>query len=148
MRVHGSLVVVMALSLSIQSTSDLNHPSLAQSAARWLDALNNNNAKAATAYYSEDAITFAPYSHTTVGRTGILSNWESSFADRNSSHPMTIDSVVADTAGELGYVTGGWKAIWVDDAGHHEMNGKYLAVWRRQRNQRWEIVALSGAAFL
>jgi len=53
----------------------------------------------------------------------------------------------SDAAGELGYVRGGWEAVWDDDSGHHEMLGKYLAVWRRERDQRWKIVVRSASTF-
>ena len=46
----------------------------------------------------------------------------------------------------MGYVVGSWQA-WDDDQEHQEDQGKYVAVWEKDKAGHWRITLISGNSY-
>jgi ketosteroid isomerase-like protein len=45
---------------------------------------------------------------------------------------------------DMGYTAGDWRATWKDSEGKpNEVTGSYLAVWERQDDGEWKVIAES-----
>jgi ketosteroid isomerase-like protein len=86
------------------------------------------------AYYAEDATILSPNSEAIKGRDAIIANL-SSFGNTMNVYPTIVDIIGKD---DLAYVYGTVKME--TDAKVELDRGKYLEIWKKQKDGRWQVI--------
>ena len=97
---------------------------------------------ATVSYYAEEASIFPPNAPTATGKNAIRDVWAQFFAMPGflvTCHPVKIE---ASRSGDIGYTQGPYDLAFHDAKGNTVKDrGKYLAVWKRQSDGAWRVVA-------
>jgi ketosteroid isomerase-like protein len=99
----------------------------------WVQEFNAGHADKVAALYAEEAVL--------MRRNGSVHNRDSILAELQRSitaeaHNYTVESLQAESSGDLGYDTG----IYNENFPHHVAEGNYLMVVKRIRGE-WKILA-------
>jgi ketosteroid isomerase-like protein len=86
------------------------------------------------AYYAKDATVLYPNSEAIKGRDAIIANF-SLFGSTMNVFPIIRD---IDGKDDLAYVYGTVKMI--TDAGVELDHGKYLEIWEKQNDHKWQVI--------
>ena len=108
----------------------------------WSKAMTDKQLDATASYYAEDASIFPPNAPTATGRNAIRNVWAQYFAMPGflvTCHPVTVE---AARSGDIGYTQGPYELGFQDAKGKTVKDrGKYLAVWKKQSDGAWRVVA-------
>ena len=108
----------------------------------WSKAMTDKQLDATVSYYAEEASIFPPNAPTATGKNAIRNVWAQFFAMPGflvTCHPVKIE---ASRSGDIGYTQGPYDLAFNDAKGNTVKDrGKYLAVWKKQSNGAWRIVA-------
>ena len=104
----------------------------------FMQSLNDGDAAGVARHYTVDAAVLPPDSTRIDGRAGIQGVWQSVIdADVRDITLTTLEvDVFGDVANEVGAINatvpseGGGRVQWV---------GKYVAVWKRERDDTWRM---------
>ncbi len=113
----------------------------------FLDAVRARDIERFLAFWAEDGATFPGGAPIAVGRSAARAQWEGLLAD--SASTMTWSPVRAEIAGsgDLGYTYGTYEIVRrVDGREVSRRTGKYLTVWRREKDGVWRVAADIGSA--
>lgn len=113
---------------------------LHDAATAWQHAFDTKDIDKIVSLFADDVIAMYPLPKPTEGREANREAWVSYFS-RHATHPITTDTVIVSTAGDLGYTLGRWWSS-SDPAERDIAGGRYVAVWRRVTGQ-WRIAVLS-----
>ena len=92
-------------------------------------------------FYAEDGERFATGSPVVRGTTALRNEWQKYLASPGTFQWSTSKVEVANS-GDLAYETGRFVLKAVDKNGQPTTtNGKYVCVWKKQRDGRWKVVA-------
>ena len=142
-----SFVLLIAIACGCSGPGTSSHDAdLAASAQAWQRAMNAKDVNGLVSYFDDDATAFYPRSQPSLGKEGIRRDWAEFFGQKNASHPVTTDKVIAAASGDLGYVIGSAQGYFTDSEGNHTFSGKMLTVWQKKSGQ-WRIVAQSGNVY-
>jgi uncharacterized protein (TIGR02246 family) len=146
-----SLLVVLVLSLILISCTQLFGPqptgpaavrqAIEEAGFRFATALNQGDAAAVAALYVEDARLLAPNTPMISGRQGIQAFWQD-YIHMTSSREVTLQVQKIDYNGDLAYEVGSYTLRFqLTASGSPPMtdDGKYVVVWKRQRDGSWKI---------
>ena len=97
--------------------------------------------KAFAALWAEDAAIFPPGSPVVVGLEGILAEWDPILSKPDVSLTWSPDRVELAGSGDLGYTYGKyrWNGKGLDGE-PMVRNGKYVTIWRKERDGKWRVV--------
>ena len=140
------LAVVAALLSPALALADETAPSAADRQAI-LDivtqhdaALNRNDAAAAAALFTQDAIVVPPGS-AFAGRDAIQKDMEKGIKDGHADHVSTVDQI--HVSGDLAWTTGGWSmTVPGPDGARRALHGNYSTVDQREGGA-WKVRALT-----
>jgi ketosteroid isomerase-like protein len=108
----------------------------------WAKAMTDKQLDATVSYYAEDASIFPPNAPMATGRNAIHNVWAQFFAMPGffvTCHPIKIE---AARSGDIGYTQGPYDLTFKDAKGNTVKDrGKYLAVWKKQSDGAWRVVA-------
>jgi uncharacterized protein (TIGR02246 family) len=140
-------LLLLALSAPAATTpaAELSR-SPAESALREMEAhlaaaVAAKDKKAFVALWAEDAAIFPPGSPVVVGRDGILAEWDPILSNPETSLTWSPEKVEVAGSGDLGYTYG--KYLWSGkgpDGQRMVRNGKYVTIWRKEKDGRWRAV--------
>ena len=105
----------------------------------WSKAAGKKDAALVASFYAEDAIAYPPNEPVCVGRAAAQKVWEAYFAEKTFTISWkTLHAEVAKS-GELGFTSGTYEDSFTGPDGKvvHE-KGKYLCVWRKQKDGSWK----------
>jgi len=104
---------------------------------RWVDAINQGDAAAVAALYTEEAKLLPPNRQMIVGREGIQAHYQGIFDAGGRDLQLTVIelSVNGDMAHEVGKYT---LTIQPEEGEAISDNGKYLVIWKRE-NGSWKV---------
>ena len=104
---------------------------------QFVDAINQGDAAAVAALYTEEANLLPPNSPMIVDRKGIQAFWQNGFdAGVGNLQPTVIElSVSGDMAHEVGTYT---LTIQPEEGEAISDNGKYVVIWKRE-NDTWKL---------
>jgi ketosteroid isomerase-like protein len=148
---RGALVAgcgLMALSLSCNrqqpppDTRAGEETAIRQADLAWSKAMTDKQLDATVSYYAEEASISPPNAPVATGRNAIHNVWARFFAMPGffvTCHPVTIE---AARSGDIGYTQGPYDLTFDDARGNTVKDrGKYLAVWKKQSDGAWRVVA-------
>lgn len=102
----------------------------------WLKAAGVRDTKALAALYNEDAVLMPPNSAAITGREAIAAFFNSfpPFKD------LVLNQVEVDGDGNIAFARGSYSmTIVIDDKTSIAEKGKFLEVWRKQKDGTWKI---------
>ena len=136
--------------LSISQASPSEKPSGTQPVERLLRGLDGDWAKTAAgkdveqtiAFYSDDAIVFAPNATSATTKEAIRNRWKDMFASPGFVITWQPTTVRVGKSGEMAWVSGTYE-LTMNDASGKPINdrGKYLEVWEKQTDGNWKCAA-------
>ncbi len=108
----------------------------------WSKAMTDKQLDSTVSYYAEEASIFPPNAPTATGKNAIRNVWAQFFAMPGflvTCHPVKIE---ASRSGDIGYTQGPYDLAFRDARGKTVKDrGKYLAVWRKQSDGAWRVMA-------
>ena len=123
-------------------TRDAAETAIRQADLAWSKAMTDKQLDSTVSHYAEESSIFPPNTPTATGKNAIRTVWARFFAMPGFSvtcHPVTIE---ASRSGDLGYTQGPYDLAFSDAKGHTlKDRGKYLAVWKKQSDGAWRVVA-------
>jgi len=115
----------------MQADRDFNRATQAKRAEGWLS------------YFAlDDAALPSP---PVAGKQAITEKYQKLFADADFT--LTWDPAKAEVfpGGAMGYTTGRYVARFKDDGKTMESSGRYITVWKKQKDGAWKIVTDTGS---
>jgi ketosteroid isomerase-like protein len=120
----------------------VDESAIRQADLAWSKAMTGKQLDATVSSYAEDASIFPPNALTATGRNGIRAVWAQFFAMPGfavTCHPVKIEVA---RSGDIGYTQGPYDLAFTDAKGNTVKDrGKYLAVWKKQSDGAWRVVA-------
>ena len=108
----------------------------------WSKAMTDKQLDATVSYYAEEASIYPPNAPTATGKNAIRNVWAQFFAVPGflvTCHPAKIE---ASRSGDIGYTQGPYDLAFNDAKGKTVKDrGRYLAVWKKQSDGAWRVVA-------
>jgi len=142
--------IISSEPLSISQASPSEKPSGTQPVERLLRGLDGDWAKTAAgkdveqtiAFYSDDAIVFAPNATSATTKEAIRNRWKDMFASPGFVITWQPTTVRVGKSGEMARVSGTYE-LTMNDASGKPINdrGKYLEVWEKQSDGNWKCTA-------
>jgi ketosteroid isomerase-like protein len=132
------------------SSSPPEKPSGTQPVEQLLRGLDGDWAKTAAgkdveqtiAFYSDDAIVFAPNATSAATKEAIRNLWKDMFASAGFNITWQATRVQVGKSGEMAWVSGTYESTMNDASGKPiDDRGKYLEVWEKQTDGNWKCAA-------
>lgn len=114
-------------------------PAIEKVVSEFERAAKAKDAGVMASFYSPDAVLLPPGSPIIKGAQNIRAFWQS-FLDAGAADPK-LTTISVESAGELAYEVGSYEAIIPTPTGAERGSGKYLVVWKRQRDGGIKMVA-------
>jgi ketosteroid isomerase-like protein len=140
----------LSLSQASPSSSPSEKPNDLKSVEQLLRSLDADWAKTAAgkdveqtiAFYSYDAILFAPNATSATTKEAIRNRWKDMFASPGFVITWQPITVRVGKSGEMAWVSGTYE-LTMNDASGKPINdrGKYLEVWEKQTDGNWKCAA-------
>lgn len=93
-------------------------------------------------WFAEDATAFPPGKDLIHGQAALRQFYSGMFARKDFSIEWAPVQADAAGSGDLGYTIGKAKFRWTDKDGKAvDAAGKYLTVWKKQRDGSWKVAA-------
>jgi ketosteroid isomerase-like protein len=128
--------------LTPPDTRATEETALRQADLGWSKAMTDKQLDATVSYYAQEASIFPPNAPTATGMNAVRKVWAQFFATPGflvTCHPVTIE---ASRSGDIGYTQGPYELAFNDANGNRVKDqGKYLAVWKKQSDGTWKVVA-------
>jgi uncharacterized protein (TIGR02246 family) len=109
--------------------------------AKWSLAAQDRDVDQALSYWADDAIVFPPGSPAMVGKAAIREFVVKSFQTPGFSISWKTTTVAVSRSGDVAYTTGTNRVTFsAPDGKLVTVEGKAVAVWRRQKDGAWKCV--------
>ena len=118
---------------------DANAKVLAQLDADWSKAAGARDAERVASFYADDAIAYPPGMPLAVGRAAAQRVWASYFV--NATFKISWKTDHASVNGDLGFTSGAYEDSYKGADGKLVVEtGKYVCVWKKQKEGGWKAV--------
>ncbi|HYR83549.1 MAG TPA: nuclear transport factor 2 family protein [Terriglobia bacterium] len=106
------------------------------------------NADKIASFWAEDGCHFSPNMPALNGRAAVLAAFKEFFADPTFTVDAKATAVEVSTAADLAYLKGIYTARYTDPSTKKLVleKGKYLTVYKKQRDGAWRIVINSDSS--
>jgi len=139
-------LIVLSLGCNQQQTPPdtraAEETAIRQADLGWSKAMTDKQLDVTVSYYADDAAIYPPNAPTASGKDAISTVWTQYFAMPGfvvTCHPTKIE---ASRSGDIGYTQGPYALAFNDAKGNTVKDrGKYLAVWKKQSDGAWRVVA-------
>ncbi len=109
--------------------------------AEWSKAAQDRDVDRAVSFWADDAIVFPPGSPAVVGKAAIREFVMKSFRAPGFSISWKTTTVAVSKSGDIAYTTGTNRVDFnAADGKQVTVEGKAVAVWRREKNGVWKCV--------
>ena len=110
--------------------------------ADWAKTAAGKDVEQTIAFYSDDAIVFAPNATSAATKEAIRNRWKEMFASPGFVITWKPTRVRVGKSGEMARVSGTYE-VTTNDASGKPINdrGKYLEVWEKQTDGNWKCAA-------
>jgi ketosteroid isomerase-like protein len=107
----------------------------------WSKVAASRDAKRVASFYAEDVVAYPPNEPLSTGRAAAEKVWAAYFADPSFSISWKTIHAEVSKSGELGFTSGTYQTSANGPDGKPATeNGKYLCVWRKQKDGTWKAV--------
>lgn len=107
----------------------------------WSKAAATRDAVKIAAFYAEDGNAFPPGAPLASGRAAAQQVWAAALADPSSFISWKTTRAEVAASGDLGYTIGTYEAgANGPDGKPVKEQGKYLCVWRKQKDGSWKAI--------
>jgi len=131
-----------AIVLACAADNAAEETAIRQADLAWSKAMTDKQLDATVSFYAADAAIHPPNAPTASGKDAIRTVWKAYFATPGfvvTCHPVKIE---ASRSGDIGYTQGPYDLAFKDAQGNTVKDrGKYLAVWKKQSDGAWRVVA-------
>ena len=94
------------------------------------------------AFFTDDASEFPPNAPIATGKGAIRTLWSGLFATPGFAISWQPTKAEVSRGGDLGYTIGTYELAMTDPTGKPMTDrGKYVTVWKKQRDGSWKVVA-------
>ena len=109
--------------------------------ADWSRAAQDRDVDRVLSFWADDAIVFPPGSPAVAGKVAIREFVGKSFQTPGFSISWKTTTVAMSRSGDLAYTTGSNRVTFrAPDGKQGTVEGKAVAVWRREKNGAWKCV--------
>jgi uncharacterized protein (TIGR02246 family) len=109
--------------------------------AEWSRVAQDRDVDRAVSFWADDAIVFPPGSPAVAGKSAIREFVAKSFQTPGFSISWTTTNVAVSRSGDIAYTTGTNRVTFsAPDGGRVTVEGKAVAVWRREKDGAWKCV--------
>jgi ketosteroid isomerase-like protein len=109
--------------------------------AAWLKAYQQKNAEKAAGFHDNRGTMLVPHAPRLTGRRALAKFIAKSFTMKDYKIAWRPNRVEVARSGELGCTSGVYRMSFRDDSGKlFSDKGKYLMVWKKQRNGAWKVL--------
>jgi uncharacterized protein (TIGR02246 family) len=130
---------LVAVPLALSGEMDANAKALAKLDDDWSAAAATRDAAKVASFYAEDALAYPPNEPVAVGRAAAQKVWAAYFAD--PSFRISWKTTHAEVNGDLGFTSGTYEDSFKGPDGKLvEEKGKYLCVWKKQKDGSWKAI--------
>ena len=148
-RMHRALLTSLACALAVTvavagakaGSRSAEERAIRAADAAWSKAGAAKDLEQTLSFYAEDAVLLAPNAPAAVGRPAVRAAWIEEFKDPANSLSWRAEAVAVSRSGELAYARGSYDATYTSGGRAVREHGKYLAVWKKQPNGAWRVVA-------
>ena len=120
---------------------DASAKALAKLDDDWSKAAATKDADRVASFYAEDAIAYPPNEPLAAGRAAAKKVWASYFAEKTFSISWKTTHAEVSKSGELGFTSGTYEDSFTGTDGKLvSEKGKYLCVWKKQKDGTWKAV--------
>jgi uncharacterized protein (TIGR02246 family) len=132
-----AILVAAPLALSAHVAPDAR--ALAQLDDDWSRAAAAKDVERVASFYADDAIAYPPGAPIAVGKAAARKVWAAYFSDPSFAISWKTDH--AEVSGQLGYTSGTSETSYKGPDGKIvREKGKYLCVWRKQKDGGWKAI--------
>jgi len=136
-----AVVFVLVLFASLHPAQaagvDANAQGLAKLDDDWSKAAATRDAERVASFYADDAIAYPPGMPVAIGRAAAQRVWASFFV--NSTFKISWKTDHASVNGDLGFTSGTYEDSYKGADGKPVAEtGKYVCVWKKQKDGRWK----------
>jgi ketosteroid isomerase-like protein len=115
--------------------------SLRAADAGWMKVFSAKEVAKSVAYCDESGSVLAPNAPIATGRAAIAKQFEGFFALPDLKITWVADKADVAKSGELGYTSGTYQMSFSVPGGKTVLdNGKYVTVWKKQKDGSWKVV--------
>jgi uncharacterized protein (TIGR02246 family) len=109
--------------------------------AAWSQSASAKDLDKAVSFYADDAVEMPNQAPAIKGKENIRKNWASMLSLPGPGLSWQTSSVEVTRSGELAYETGAYNFLTTNKKGQTEdVKGKYVVVWKKQRDDSWKVV--------
>lgn len=138
--VLSALLSVAACQQMAQRTPNEAMGSLKQADTALSRAISERNLEGIVAFYAEDALLLPAAEPAVSGKAAIRAEWKHILAIPSFESTSSLSRVEVAASGDLGYTTGTYLAKMLGEDGKPATEpGKWVTVWKRQKDGRWLI---------
>jgi len=139
-----ALLILAAACYGAKKSIDSNRQAIAKAEADFEKARAERGLEGWLSFFADDTADFVRGGPFTFTKEEMRAHLQKSFdpADQLTWKPVKIE--VADS-GDLAYSLGTWQLKGKDQKGNDvTQTGKYLTVWRKEKDRSWKVVADTG----
>ena len=134
-----AFAVLLSVPLALSAHIAANARDLAKLDEDWSKAAGAKDVERVASFYAEDAVAYPPGAPAAVGKAAAKKVWAAYFAD--PSFAISWKTQHAEVTGDLGYTSGTSETSFKGADGKIVTEkGKFLCVWRKQKDGSWKAV--------
>jgi len=104
----------------------------------WSAAATNRDVEKVASYYAKDTVVYPPNDVVAVGRDKAKEVWAGMLADPSLKISWKATAAEVAKSGEMGFTAGTYQLTLKDKDGKTISDtGKYLCVWRKNKQGKW-----------
>jgi len=123
------------------SKADAARAALLKADIEWAATAGTTDVERIVSFWTDDAVIYPPRQAAVAGKAAIRRYVGDSLKIPGFSVSWKPAAAVVSASGDLGYTTGTNSFTFPDDHGRPTTsNGRYVTVWRKERDGRWRCV--------
>jgi ketosteroid isomerase-like protein len=135
----GALATLVVASVALAADMDANAKALAKLDDDWSNAAVARDVEKVASFYAEDAVAYPPNEPAAVGKAAAKKVWATYFSDPTFN--ISWKTRHAEVTGDIGYTAGTYEdSLKGPDGKTVNEKGKYLCVWRKQKDGSWKAI--------
>ncbi len=131
-----SLLLVLSLLFVFNAIASDAAKNLAKLDDEWSKAAAAKDIDKVSSFYAEDAMVYPPNAPVVSGRAEAKKAWAAMLADPSMS--LSWKTTHSEVQGDLGFTSGTYEASFKVDGKPMTEKGKYLCVWKKQKDGSWK----------